>query len=1106
MIQRRTAIFLSLKMSPLDVCFLQECHLKDKKDVSVFSAGWEMGPSFWGVGNVNADGVGILFYSWDFVIESAIVIIPGRVMVVDVKWRGIAFRFVNVYAPSKLGDREGFLESLNAILYTNRLLVLGGDFNVSLDNASGSALAQLVTSFSLCDSFRGAGGRVPTSTWQNSRQEAARLDYLFLPSYVKVFNYTQVPMWCSDHCLVGVWVDVGGERRGRGVWRFNTSFLEDKVFCIALFNLVAGWKNLQGLFQSRGEWWEGFKERVAFFCRNWGREKARNKREKVGKWSEELQALWTGGALGTAEGWSRARCLQDAMKDHYCEEAKSFLQGSSVRKRLYDEKPTSFFFATVRGRQRKSYIEGLRGEGGVQTSVKGMLEVAEGFYKDLFSDRTPSVTAYGKVLEGLEGVLEDKERKALEGPLTLQEVSSAVASLKKGTAPGCDGLPAAFYEVVFPWVGRELVGVYQECFRRGELVETMRTGLVTLLYKKGTKEELGNWRPITLLTTDYKVLAKVLTERLKKVIGAVVQSDQTCGVPGRSVSMNLALVRDIISWAEQRQLPLAILSLDQEKAFDRVSHSFLEATLRRMGFGPVFRAWVRLLYRKVFSRIGINGHFTGKVEQLGGVRQGCPLSPLLYVLSLEPLLGALRAAPSLSGVHLPGGGGVCAKVAAYADDTTLFVTSERDFEVVGRILEEFCQLSGARVNVGKSSVMFFGQWAERAEARGGFSICVDGLKILGVRFFRGDSAKENWEARLKVVRGKIVRWNSRGLSLWGRLEVVKADLLPSLNYLAYVFPVPFWFGRKLEKLVFSFLWKNSTEMVARGQMYRLMRDGGRGVPCIPLKMEAIFCSWAARLASQEREHKARFLAQFWLAFPLRSLGNWRGTMPWSANRPEHYRRAADFIARKPWCLEQSLVLEQRKLYHKLSEELVDRVEKVVLPYKVSWIRLQPSYLTGFCKDLNWLAALGRLPVRERLYRHGSGRSPMCPTGCGKEETIEHALWSCPGAASLWRSVMQWWERWRGPIITRDLVLYGLGLEVFDAERRRVIWGTISEGKHVLWEWRTMCLRKQIPRLEPERLFSQLLGKMSAEVKGFKMCFGEEVTRRVWRGLQKVGVG
>lgn len=85
---------------------------------------------------------------------------------------------------------------------------------------------------------------------------------------MKVFNYTQVPMWCSDHCLVGVWVEVGGGRcevREGGVWRFNTSFLKDKVFCIALFNLVAGWKHLQGLFQTRGEWWEGFMERGAFF-------------------------------------------------------------------------------------------------------------------------------------------------------------------------------------------------------------------------------------------------------------------------------------------------------------------------------------------------------------------------------------------------------------------------------------------------------------------------------------------------------------------------------------------------------------------------------------------------------------------------------------------------------------------------------------------------------------------------------------------------------------------------------------------------------------------------------------------------------------------------
>lgn len=1106
MVQRRTAIFLSLRMLSFDVLFLQECHLHGYSDVELFSEGWDRGPSLWGVGNVKADGVGILFYSGEFVIESANVIIPGRVIVADVRWRGVAFRFINVYAPSKIEERESFLENIAPVLYTNRFIVLGGDFNVSLDNASGVNLARLVGEFSLRDSFRVAGGIEPAYTWRNSRQGASRLDYLFLPDKVRAGNYTQRPMWCTDHCLVGVWVEVGGLKRGRGVWRFNTSFLEERSFVLVLQRLLVCWKNLRGLYDSQAAWWEGVKERVAFFCRCWGIAKAQRKRAQVCKWSEELQTLWSGGALGTAEGWERAVFLKGAIKDFYGGEAKAFVLWAGTQKRQLDEKPTRYFFSSVRGRQQRSCMEGLQGREGVVSNVEGMLRVAASFYGELFSGKGCVDPAAGGFLEGLTDVLKEKESLGLEGPLSLQEVESALFSLKKGTAPGGDGLPVEFYRAFWPLVGVELVEVYQESLGKGELPLTMRTGLVTLLYKKGKKEDLANWRPITLLTTDYKVLAKVITERLKSVVGLVVHPDQTCGVPGRSGSWNLALVRDIISWVEQRQLSLGILSLDQEKAFDRVSHAFLMSVLEQLRFGPIFRAWIRLLYTRVKSRIGVNGFYSELVEQQGGVRQGCPLSPLLYILSLEPLMAALRSAPALTGVHLPGGRGVSAKVAAYADDMTLFLTSEQDFVVADRILQEFCKVSGARVNVNKSSALFAGRWAERTVVPGGYSLCPDGMKILGVRFFRRNSAHENWEARLKVVQAKVVRWNSRGLSLWGRVEVVRADLLPSLNYLAYIFPVPFWCGRKLERLVFSFIWRNGAEMVARTQMFRHRREGGRGVPCIPLKMEALFSSFAVGLVARNTEHKARFLAQFWLAFSLRSMIAWRGTRPWSADRPEHYQKVVDLIVRKPWCLEQSLILEHRKLYSRVRDELVKEAERVVPPYGVEWSILQPSFLAGYCKDLNWLAALGRLPVRERLYRHGQVRTPLCPVGCGQEETIEHALWSCPGAAVLWQLVERWWRKWGGPVIRRDLVLRGEGLKEMGQEHRKVVWGVISQGKYILWEWRTTCVKKQLPRMVPQRLFGRLLGKIVIEVKAYKECYGEEEARRVWGGLPRVGVG
>lgn len=106
-------------------------------------------------------------------------------------------------------------------------------------------------------------------------------------------------------------------------------------------------------------------------------------------------------------------------------------------------------------------------------------------------------------------------------------------------------------------------------------------------FKKGEKSFLANWWPITVLGADLKILSKTITRHLTGVIGSVDMADQTCGVPGLSCGLNLVLVRDVLSWAEQRRLPLALLSLDQEKAFDRVAHGFLFKVLERMGFGPI---------------------------------------------------------------------------------------------------------------------------------------------------------------------------------------------------------------------------------------------------------------------------------------------------------------------------------------------------------------------------------------------------------------------------------------------------------------------------------------------------------------------------------------
>ena len=148
---------------------------------------------------------------------------------------------------------------------------------------------------------------------------------------------------------------------------------------------------------------------------------------------------------------------------------------------------------------------------------------------------------------------------------------------------------------------------------------------------------MQNWHPISLLNVNYKLAAQAIAGRLLKVIHLVVAEDQTCGVPGRYIGENVAFLRDVVSYATMFDSPVAILSLDQEKAFDRVDWSFMYSTLCRMGFGTSFLQWVYLFYTGVQSSVNVNGYLSPFSSLSRGVRQGCPLSPLLYVLVAEVL-------------------------------------------------------------------------------------------------------------------------------------------------------------------------------------------------------------------------------------------------------------------------------------------------------------------------------------------------------------------------------------------------------------------------------------------------------------------------------------
>ena len=290
------------------------------------------------------------------------------------------------------------------------------------------------------------------------------------------------------------------------------------------------------------------------------------------------------------------------------------------------------------------------------------MRAASDYFSSFFRERDVRGDRADAFLERVARRVPPDQAEALAAPLSLEELEGALQRMGRRKVPGLDGLPVEFYLKFWGILGPVVLEVLTEVLRRGTLEGSMAVGVITLLYKKGDASDLANWRPLTMLCVDYKLLAKVLADRLRTVLPDAVHVDQTCGVAGRSVRWNLMLIRDAIAWAEEKNLPLMVVGLDQAKAFDRVHWGFMFRVLDRVGLGRTFVGWLRALYAGVGSTVCVNGHLGDVFGLHAGVRQGCPLSPLLYILYMEPLAAAIRADPGVKGFLVPGSGGLRVKL------------------------------------------------------------------------------------------------------------------------------------------------------------------------------------------------------------------------------------------------------------------------------------------------------------------------------------------------------------------------------------------------------------------------------------------------------------
>ncbi len=220
-----------------------------------------------------------------------------------------------------------------------------------------------------------------------------------------------------------------------------------------------------------------------------------------------------------------------------------------------------------------------------------------------------------------------------------------------------------------------------------------------MLKKDKDPLDCASYRPISLLNCDVKILAKVLASRLEDVLPTVISPDQTGFIKNRQSFFNIRRLLNVVYFQHQ-SVPECVVSLDAEKAFDRVEWEYLFLVLEKFGFGPAFLSWIKLLYSAPSAVVLTNGLSSQPFNLHRGTRQGCPLSPLLFALAIEPLAIALRECQQITGITR---GEAVHKVTLYADDLLLFISNpQTSLPAALTLLENFGQLSGYRLNLHKS--------------------------------------------------------------------------------------------------------------------------------------------------------------------------------------------------------------------------------------------------------------------------------------------------------------------------------------------------------------------------------------------------------------------
>ncbi|GKV32816.1 hypothetical protein SLEP1_g41389 [Rubroshorea leprosula] len=749
----------------------------------------------------------------------------------------------------------------------------------------------------------------------------------------------------------------------------------------------------------------------------------------------------------------RKGCFLDLWK--YLRIKESIWQQKSRKMWLREgDANTKFYHKCVKGRWRRNEINSIQVNGKQLREVGELKEGMAKYFQDLFTEND-------WLRPKLDGInfkqISHTDNESLMAKFSKEEVKNAVWDCESTKSPRPDEFNFKFIKAMWEDIKQEVIGYIQEFHERGKMEKGANASFIVLIPKVENPQRIEDYRPISLIGVMYKILAKLLANRLRKVLDKIIGEQQMAFIKGRQLLDGVIIANEVIEEVKRKKKNSFLFKVDFEKAYDK-----------------------ECLQSSTVS-ILINGSPTRQFPVSKGLRQGDPLSPFLFLIVAEGLNGLMLSAVDKNlykGVRI-GNIGVMVSHLQFADDTIFFgEASKENIQVIKCVLRTFELASGLKINYGKSQLMGIGVEEEWKKKMAYILHCKEGelpVKYLGIQIGGNHRKLSMWQPLVNSFKKKLASWKGRDLSMGGRIALINSVLsnLPVFQMSAYLLPKAKEEGglgvKDLEKFNVALMgkWLSRLANMEEGLWKSVIvgkygAEGGHWMDWVRdgRNIGSLWWRDVRRLKAGEGVN-ARWLwedfrlrigegrgVKFWwdswcgeecLAnkFPrlyflstgkekeCHEMGNedrttWKWNLSWRRNLFEWEEEAVRDLKRmieevkiKPGCpnrREWSPSTEgqysTKIAYQRLSMPRKNPEEEKI--FKRVWNPTVPSKVAAF----NWKTLLDRIPTKLNLIRRGiikdmaDGKCVLCEE---KNEDADHLFLKCRVAKGLWKACAHWWR-------------------------------------------------------------------------------------------------